>query len=356
MSAWSKIADRAVKALGVQPDELIQIREHSGRFDVLVEIALAVERVGATPLIELTPPDYLRRLLNEADLRYLEQWDRHRLRWMRKVDRVLALNGAAPESDDVPATALRAWIEATQRLVQIEDERRLPYLLMAVPSARRAAELGMNEKALERHLLASLKASPSELRKEIDLVLEHVMGGRRLLVRSADDAELCLEIEGRQWLTDDGRIDDNDRAASAHVSNLPAGSVYTTVVEEATRGQLCLSTAMGASEVRLTFEGGRIVDVRVRSGRERVLDLLAQHTGDADRVAHVGIGLNPHLKSFVGWPLVDEHVHGALFVALGENRYLGGQNDSSLNIDFAIQHATLVCDDTVIVEGGRVVV
>ena len=356
MPAWSKIADRAVKGLGVQPDELIQIREHSGRPDVLVEIALAVERAGATPLIELTPPEYLRRLLTEADLRYLQRWDRHRLPWMREVDRVLVLNGAAPESDAVPAPALRAWTEATQRLVQVEDARRLPYLLMAVPSARRAAELRMREKSLERHLLASLAASPSELRKEIDLILEHVVGGRRLFLRSADDAELCLEIEGRPWLTDDGRIDDKDRAARAHVSNLPAGSVYTTVVEEATRGQLCLSTAMGASDVRLTFEAGRIVDVRVRSGRERVLDLLAQHTGDADRVGHVGIGLNPHLKSFVGWPLVDEHVRGALFVAIGENRYLGGQNESSLNIDFAIQNATLLCDDTVIVDGGRVVV
>jgi leucyl aminopeptidase (aminopeptidase T) len=87
-----------------------------------------------------------------------------------------------------------------------------------------------------------------------------------------------------------------------------------------------------------------------------VLDLLGRHTGDADRISHVGVGLNPHLKSFIGWPLVDEHVHGALFVALGENRYLGGENESSLNIDFALPNATLICDDRVIVEHGKIVV
>jgi leucyl aminopeptidase (aminopeptidase T) len=113
---------------------------------------------------------------------------------------------------------------------------------------------------------------------------------------------------------------------------------------------------MGAVSVRLAFEQGRIVDVAARSGRTRILELLARHSGDADRVSHVGIGLNPHLTSNIGWPLVDEHVHGALFIALGENRYLGGSNESSLNMDFALPKATLICDGNVIVEAGRIAV
>src|SRR4051794_10070560 len=148
MLAWSKIADRAIKGLGVQPDELIQIREHSGRPDVLVEMALAVERAGATPLLELTPPDYLERLLTEASLDHLTSWDRHRAKWLNKVDRVLVLNGARPDADTVPPAALRAWSEAIQRLVEVEDVRRLPYLLVAVPSARRAIDLALSERAL----------------------------------------------------------------------------------------------------------------------------------------------------------------------------------------------------------------
>jgi hypothetical protein len=55
----------------------------------------------------------------------------------------------------------------------------------------------------------------------------------------------------------------------------------------------------------------------------------------------------------VGWPLVDEHVQGAVFVALGENRYLGGENASSLNVDVAVANATLLCDGRQIVEDGR---
>jgi len=349
------VADRAIECLGVQPGELIQIREHSGRFDVLTEMALAVERAGATPLPELTPPEYLTRLLNEASRGYLAAWDRHRAEWMKQVDRVLVLDGPGPDSAAVPQWALHVWADATRRLTQIEDERRLPYVLVAVPTAQWATELAQPERVLERHVLPALAASPQELGKETRRVLARVEGAETLILRTADHSELRMRLSGRRWLYDDGMIDAEDRAANAHVSNLPAGSIYTTVVECTPVGELWLARAMGAVDVRLTFEHGRIVDVAAGSGRARVLDLLGRHTGNADRISHVGVGLNPHLQSFVGWPLVDEHVHGAVFIALGENRYLGGENASSLNMDFALPNATLLCDDRVIVENGHVV-
>src|SRR5690606_17351838 len=109
MSGWSEISDRAVRGLGVKPRELVQVREHSGRHDVLLEMLLAVERVGATPLPELTPPEYLRRLLNEVDDDYLADWDRYRKQWMETVDRVLVLQGSGLDADEVPNLALDAW-------------------------------------------------------------------------------------------------------------------------------------------------------------------------------------------------------------------------------------------------------
>ncbi|MFL5803531.1 MAG: hypothetical protein ACJ8CR_17530 [Roseiflexaceae bacterium] len=54
--------------------------------------------------------------------------------------------------------------------------------------------------------------------------------------------------------------------------------------------------------------------------------------------------------------LVDEHVYGSLFIALGENRYMGGQKESSLNIDFSIPSGTLLVGGRAIVADGSVVV
>jgi hypothetical protein len=52
--------------------------------------------------------------------------------------------------------------------------------------------------------------------------------------------------------------------------------------------------------------------------------------------------------------LVDEHVHGHVFVAFGETRDMGGKNASSLNIDFALPGATLLVGDRVVVSKGVV--
>ena len=47
---------------------------------------------------------------------------------------------------------------------------------------------------------------------------------------------------------------------------------------------------------------------------------------------------------------------GTLFLALGENRYMGGQNEASLNVDYTIPDATILAGDRVIVDTGRLAV
>lgn len=49
---------------------------------------------------------------------------------------------------------------------------------------------------------------------------------------------------------------------------------------------------------------------------------------------------------------MDEHVSGHIFVSFGENRYMGGENGSSLNVDFALPGATLEVDGKIIVDAG----
>jgi leucyl aminopeptidase (aminopeptidase T) len=71
-------------------------------------------------------------------------------------------------------------------------------------------------------------------------------------------------------------------------------------------------------------------------------------------VSYIGIGLNPYLHEPIGWTLVDEHVHGYVFIAFGENRYMGGRNASSLNVDFALPGTTFMVGEQVVVSEGVV--
>jgi leucyl aminopeptidase (aminopeptidase T) len=348
---WAQIARRIVQGLGVQPGELVQVRDHAGRFDVLKEILLAVELAGATPLPEITPADYLGQLWERATPDYLAHWDRRRREWMAEIDRIISLAGA--EFDPVPRDRFDAWRQATFRLTTIEEERRLPFISVAIPTEMRAQQLGVTLEALEKVLLPALGAGVEELQREIGHVLDAVRGAQTLTIHSGNHHALHLTRGDRNWLNDDGYIDATDRIQGSIASNLPAGSIYTTVLEDKTRGSLWLPKALGATDVVLRFDAGRIVEVEAGDGAGELADWLDSHAGEPRRVGHVGIGLNPYLDRPLGWTLVDEHVYGRIFISLGENRYMGGQNASSLNVDFAMPDATLLADGRVIVTGGK---
>ena len=350
---WTQIAERAVQSLGVRRSELIEVSDHAGRYDVLLEFILAIERRGATPRVELLPPDLTPRLLSTSTVDDLAEFGRHRIEWMARTDRILALEGHDSELE-VDRETLEAWIQATDQVTAVEEQRKLPFMLVAVPTLERAEALGLELKDLEAALLPALSVNVDELKAEIQRVRQIVENADRLVVQT-DGHRLELDIRGREWMEDYGEIPDADGPRTVQpVANLPAGSVYTTVQERSPTGSLSLPHVNDASNVVFQFRNGRVDEIQAESGVELAHRLFDRHCGEPRRISHLGIGLNPRLDRLLGWPLVDEHRHGTLFIAFGENRYLGGENASSLNVDFVIPNAALLADGRTVIEYGRV--
>ncbi len=83
--------------------------------------------------------------------------------------------------------------------------------------------------------------------------------------------------------------------------------------------------------------------------------MLASFDAGAARISHIGLALNPDCPGDTGWTIVDEHHAGAVFLALGENRYMGGTNASILNHDIALPHATLLAGNVPLTIDGQLV-
>jgi leucyl aminopeptidase (aminopeptidase T) len=54
--------------------------------------------------------------------------------------------------------------------------------------------------------------------------------------------------------------------------------------------------------------------------------------------------------------LTDEKILGTIHIAVGENRLLGGVNESSLHWDLLVMRASLEADGVAILDDGRLVV
>lgn len=356
VSLWDQLAQRLVDALGAQHGELIEVRDEAGNQRLLHAVLLALESIGAEPLITIQPAQHIERLLATTPPEVLIERHQRYAEWLTHVDRSLTLIGAQPDLKRVADEALRAFGTSYDRLEMVREERRIPQVIAAIPTIGKAAQLGIRHEELELQLMPALLVEPAVLRAITERVMSALHDTSTITIVSGPGYELRLDHGERPWLSDTGQLTTGVNETGAIVINLPAGSIYTTVFEESVEGDLFLPVAGPARAVHLHFAGGRVTQIEAASGADQLHALFDRHSGEPRRISHIGIGLNPQLHQPIGWTIVDEHIQGALFIAFGENRYMGGANASSLNVDFVIGAASLRVDERVIVDQGQLIV
>ena len=324
---------RIVDALPTATGKVL-IRDRAGH-RVLVEMVaqecLARELI---PLIERVSNSELRRVIGTSSPAELSGWDVERASVAAEIGGLIVLGGWRLDLAGLAPESVAAWAAAMGRVEAVIDSRRVPTVVVAVPTEDVATNLGLSMQGLEAHVMASILLSASELRAATDGVVNMLARESSIELRTPGGS-LFIERGTRPLLVDDGVVDAADVRIGATVSNLPAGSVYWTVLEEATRGRVELIDST-------VLEFG--ADGRVTTG---------EFAGE--RVSHLGIATNPLVAGSIGWTIVDEHRPGAVFLALGENRYLGGANASAINVDLLPVSPTVLVGEAMLVADGELV-
>lgn len=144
------------------------------------------------------------------------------------------------------------------------------------------------------------------------------------------DTDLRVGVAGRRW-----------RAADGHL-NLPDGEIFTSPIETETEGEIryTFPAVFGGREVedvRLRFEGGRVVAAEAAVGAEYLRSLLDMDDG-ARVLGEVAFGCNYEIDRFTRDTLFDEKIGGTMHLALGSGfKDLGSRNESGLHWD-------MICD------------
>jgi len=144
------------------------------------------------------------------------------------------------------------------------------------------------------------------------------------------DTDLSFNVEGREWLAADGRL------------NMPDGEIFTSPVETATAGEIRFSfpaifQGREVEDVRLRFSEGRVVKAEARTGNDYLQSLLDMDDGSRI-LGEAAFGLNYEIDHFTNDILFDEKIGGTMHFALGSSfKKLGGRNESGLHWD-------MICD------------
>ena len=296
-----------------------------------------------------------------------------------------------PLSESCPPGRLTAWNQAIGVLVNQQDVRHVRNCMIAHPGAVRQDELLVPREEIYKTIESAITwrrdvrrrragghSTMGELDERIRSVKQFIENGSVLDIRTRNGSRLECELGIADASPDGGRhasespksrldapfygfgpqwgrpvFESDARLHGSPVLNLPFGSISFTVPETTVQGSICFRRWRNVQDLTFTFVDGCISEISAANSPRVFADFVGTHSGHRDRISHIGIGVNPGIQSPTGLISVDECKSGMLFVALGENRYLGGKNESTLNMDLTCPDSTVFIGSQCIVRDGR---
>jgi aminopeptidase len=330
-------------SLELQPGQLLRIDAGTVAAPLVSEAYRFALRAGAHPRthIEIEGLDVIvvaeandDQLVHVSEIERVEveQVDAVMTIWADRNTR--ALTGAEPER-------VSRWIgsrrELTNRFWERIDAGEAKWVGTRFPTEAHAQDAEMSLAEYEEFVYGACHVLPGEdpvahwenvsaelntRARELETFSELRIVGR--------DTDLRLNVAGRRWRAADGKL------------NMPDGEIFTSPVETETTGEIRFSFpaifhGRGVEDVRLRFDGGRVVAAEAKTANDYLQSLLDMDEGSRI-LGEVAFGLNYEIDRFTRDILFDEKIGGTVHLALGSSfKTLGGENDSGLHWD-------LICD------------
>ena len=330
-------------SLELGPGDVLMIEA----FDVAAPFVLALHRAavdrGAHAYVQLNLEGLDEILVEEATDKQLTFVSDIQLKEVEAVDAIVTLLGRRNTRSFTQLDADRQRERfAASRVVRNRFWERVSagdakWVGTLMPTNAHAQDAGMSLSEYEKFVFGACHVSEGEdagahwrgVSAELSRRAGELSGVRELRV-VGPDTDLRLVVDGRTWAAADGR------------QNMPDGEVYTSPVEDGTEGEIrftlpAIFNGRTVEDVRLRFEGGRVVQAEAARGEDYLRSLLDVDEG-ARRLGEAAFGLNYEIDRFTGNILFDEKLGGTMHFALGASfAQLGGKNDSALHWD-------LICD------------
>jgi aminopeptidase len=338
--------------LSIQPGEILRMDGTPAAEDLIAEVYRETLRAGGHPVVNTRLPQLAEIALKEGS--------DDQLAWINPADRVMIeamdarlhimsetntrqLSGVDPKRQAIAGTAGRELFAARAAKVDANADR---WCLTLFPTNAFAQDAEMSLSDFTEFVYDACflnSEDPAERWRELgrqqqfycdwlkDKQEAHVIG---------PDTDIRVKFGGRIFRNSDGK------------RNFPSGEFFTSPLEDSAEGHIRFtvpSVVNGhlVSDIRLTFEGGRVVESRAAQGEAYLKDMLASDDG-ASRLGEFAVGNNFGIQQGIRNILFDEKIGGTIHMALGNSyRECGGQNTSQLHWD-------MVCDLREAAGGGEV--
>ncbi len=351
-----KVVDNA---LPVEQDETVLFSAGAENLDLAYAFAAELEARGVETLVQ-SEGDYLRiTRLREAPLESFERIPRFPTDLIDTADWYVLMTGSRHDSSLFQDPDLR------ERLLEMQERAKWSFdsilqkcldtdthlVAFLDPTLQQAQALSKSYVEAREMFLDSLDIDYEALSTLGEKIIGVAEKGGEIHMTCPKGSDLRLRADGRFWVNDDGRPRPSLAPVTQYIHNLPVGEVFVAPIEDSAHGVVFPKSLPGQSVqgLCLEFDDGNKAKVSAEEGFEFVKPRLEKATGNPYCIAEFAFGTNPCGDML----LATEKAYGTCHIAIGQNTWLGGENECSLHWDFLIENPTVTINEEPIVRGGE---
>ena len=330
------LAEKTIAELDITPGQVIWIWASTHSLDFIEALAFRIRERGAFWSLRLIIEPLLRRIGMEAPQEYLGLVPGHELRWLKDIDAIIEVHDHGGHIPGVEISRRRAMAAEWIALLDEADRLGCRRFTVTYPTQALADAYGVPLDVLSHRYAQAVNIDAAALNAVQEQVSKQLSVANQVHLTTPTGTDMTMQIGGRPV--------HQDR------DELPRGEVYVAPLEDSANGMAVIDRAFfrgrWVEQLRLTFDQGKVVHINAPDADSVQLleELLAVSSGDKDRIAELGFGLNPGVKELTGDIMLDEKLRGSVHIAIGMNDRFGGQNHSNLHLDLIMSQPILRLD------------
>jgi leucyl aminopeptidase (aminopeptidase T) len=346
-------------ALPIRQDEVAAFYAGIENLDLAYAFAAECEARGIETLVQ-SCGDYISQTrLVEAPLEGFRRLPRIPEALVEVADWFVYMTGTAFDNSIYQRPDLKERILEVRRssewsfdnLLQLCLANKTHLVAFLDPNLQQAKALGKSYLETRGMFLDSLDIDYDALTLLGQRIVGAMSSGGEIHVTCPRGSDLRLRADGREWINDDGKPVTKSSFISKYVHNVPVGEVFVAPQEDTAFGVAFPKSLPGSvlDGVRVEFRGRERALISADKGFEFMKARLEKATGNPYCIAEFAFGTNPCGNIL----LATEKAVGTCHFAIGQNTWLGGNNQCSIHWDFVIDGPTVTLDGKPILKNGR---
>ena len=355
--------------LRTKPGQRVWINSWDHTLKLASDLAWESRKRGCKVLLTVQPEELWVRSMIEAPLELIDNLPAHFVAALEETDLyIYTLGPRRPIPwDKIPAErrkSVSVWLDTRYDKSRFAEEwaivaRKRKVQMLAIEATlatqERAEEMGLDFEEWRRVMFEGCMADPELMSSHRESLLSAMTGDGEVRVTTPFGTDLRFRLDKRPVDYSNG-LATEEKAERGEVVFLPAGGAEVSAAEDSAEGRIVYDVTIRAEKglvqgLNLRIAQGRIKEVSAKSGKE-IFDAspLRKRTGDENRFAFFGFGLNPKLRH--GFTQ-DDKVLGGVTIGFGDNIDKGGKNVASGGWWASITKATVTMSGERIMEDGR---